>query len=71
MSEDRKSGLIAGAVIGVLGTLTVLVTLLTSIEGHFVTRREYDVVLQQINGRLARIESKVDAGAPGAVHPNP
>ena len=67
---DRAAPVVAGAVLGVLSTLLVLATLLASLDGHYVTRREYEATLVGIRTELTYLrENAVQAPArraPGA-----
>lgn len=60
------STLVAGAVVGVLVTLASLLAFAAAADGHFVTRREYQVTLVEINRRLDRIDAAVVPAMHGA-----
>lgn len=53
--------LIAGAVLGVLGTLGILMAVVQRADARWVTRVEYDATLAGIQGQLADIKTDVRA----------
>lgn len=65
-ADDRLSGkseMLFGAIVGVLGTLSLLLALVSAIDGRYVGRREYDATMSSIDKRLARIEAAVTPAA--------
>ena len=65
-ADDKLSGkseMLFGAIVGVLGTLSLLLALVSAIDGRYVGRREYDATMSSIDKRLARIEAAVTPAA--------
>jgi len=59
--SERASLLIAGAVVGVLGVLLTLFALVSSVDAHYVTRKEYEATLLAIHSDLTEIRSDLRA----------
>ena len=65
-ADDKLSGkseMLFGAIVGVIGTLGLLLALVSAIDGRYVGRREYDATMSSIDKRLARIEAAVTPAA--------
>jgi len=58
--SERATTVIAAAVLGVLGTLATLLVLMSQVESHYVTRREYEATLVSIQRQLTSIQTTVD-----------
>ncbi len=58
--SERASVAVFGAVIGVLATLVTLLALVSQVDAHYVTRREYEATLVSIQSQLTDIKSTVD-----------
>lgn len=54
---------LAGALIGVGGTVLAVVGLLSSFDSRYVTRREYDATLLDIRQQLTDIKGALGIGA--------
>ena len=52
----NPQAVIAGAVLGVIVTLATLAALVSQIDGHYVTRREYEATLLSIKTQLEDIK---------------
>jgi hypothetical protein len=57
--SERASLVLAGAVMGVLGVLLTLFALVSSVDAHYVTRKEYEATLASINIQLLDIKTDV------------
>lgn len=52
----RSDYIIAGAVIGVIGTLLALMGLVSAVDARYVTRKEYEATIVSTDKRLQTIQ---------------
>ncbi len=58
--SEKAAAVVAAGVLGVLGTLATLLMLVSQVDAHYVTRREYEATLVSIHDQLTTIQSTVN-----------
>lgn len=55
-ASEKAATAVLGAVLGVLVTLGTLLALVSQVDAHYVTRREYEATQVSIENRLTTIQ---------------
>jgi len=53
---EKAATAVFGAILGVLVTLGTLLALVSQVDAHYVTRREYEATMGSIETRLSTIQ---------------